>query len=45
MFCSWKFDWAPPEDPDDPDVPVDVALPADVPLDDAPVAPKTNVVD
>jgi hypothetical protein len=28
-----------------PDVPVDVALPADVPLDDPPVAPKTNVVD
>ena len=28
-----------------PDVPVDVALPADVPLDDPPVDPKTNVVD
>jgi hypothetical protein len=42
---SWKSERAPPEDPDDPDVPVDVALPAEVPLDEPPVAPKTNVVD
>src|SRR5260370_18398200 len=43
---SWKFDRAPAEDPDDPDVvPVDVEVLADVPLQDPPVAPQPNVVD